>query len=228
MPLPGRAWLFQERQLSKRIVHFGIEEMWWECSSMTTCECVRAPHLCDSKEKYLRTPRVPLNGKANWHTIVTEYTKLGLTYKTDIFPALQGIASTIGETGLDGYVRVGHAKDGYSADLWKSAFLEDLIWWCSDELNPNGYEREPLKPDYVALSWLWASGTGFVNWWETDANYEPMVDRVEVRTMPKGDDELGEISAGYVELDAACLALDSGELSFQSDRSFTSNAQVLL
>ena len=34
-----RAWAFQERILSKRIVHFHSEEMIWECQECRSCEC---------------------------------------------------------------------------------------------------------------------------------------------------------------------------------------------
>ncbi|KAK4201706.1 heterokaryon incompatibility protein-domain-containing protein [Triangularia verruculosa] len=37
--LQARAWTFQERVLSKRVLHFGEFEMGWECASCTRCEC---------------------------------------------------------------------------------------------------------------------------------------------------------------------------------------------
>jgi hypothetical protein len=37
--LQTRGWVFQERMLSPRIVHFSREQLWWECSrSANTCE----------------------------------------------------------------------------------------------------------------------------------------------------------------------------------------------
>lgn len=38
-PLLSRRWVFQERILSPRVVHFGEQEVFWECSSHTTCQC---------------------------------------------------------------------------------------------------------------------------------------------------------------------------------------------
>ena len=39
LPLMTRAWTFQERILSTRIVHFTKQEMVWECRKELNCEC---------------------------------------------------------------------------------------------------------------------------------------------------------------------------------------------
>ncbi|GAB1317117.1 hypothetical protein MFIFM68171_07327 [Madurella fahalii] len=38
-PLLNRAWVFQERILSRRTIHFGTSEIMWECRSCYHCEC---------------------------------------------------------------------------------------------------------------------------------------------------------------------------------------------
>ncbi|KAK5691916.1 hypothetical protein LTR97_011087 [Elasticomyces elasticus] len=38
-PLFRRGWCFQERSLSRRIIHYTAEELVWECLGMTSCEC---------------------------------------------------------------------------------------------------------------------------------------------------------------------------------------------
>lgn len=38
-PLMSRGWAFQERLLSRRIIHFSESELVWECRELTTCEC---------------------------------------------------------------------------------------------------------------------------------------------------------------------------------------------
>lgn len=38
-PILGRAWVFQERLLSRRTLHFGSSEVLWECRSGCFCEC---------------------------------------------------------------------------------------------------------------------------------------------------------------------------------------------
>ena len=43
-PLLQRGWVFQERFLTSRMLHFGSEQLFWECGEMTTCETFPA-HL---------------------------------------------------------------------------------------------------------------------------------------------------------------------------------------
>lgn len=38
-PLLRRAWCFQERLLSPRLLHFHGQKMVWECRTATSCEC---------------------------------------------------------------------------------------------------------------------------------------------------------------------------------------------
>jgi hypothetical protein len=41
-PLLTRAWVFQERLLSSRVLHFGHFELLWECAEATSCEYLRS------------------------------------------------------------------------------------------------------------------------------------------------------------------------------------------
>ena len=38
-PLMSRGWMYQERLLSPRVLHFGATELVWECREATLCEC---------------------------------------------------------------------------------------------------------------------------------------------------------------------------------------------
>lgn len=38
-PLMSRGWAFQERILSRRVLHFSEHELVWECRELSTCEC---------------------------------------------------------------------------------------------------------------------------------------------------------------------------------------------
>jgi hypothetical protein len=37
-PLSNRGWVFQERMLLSRVVHFGLEQVVWECEHRRACE----------------------------------------------------------------------------------------------------------------------------------------------------------------------------------------------
>jgi len=43
-PLLNRAWVFQERLLSRRTLHFAASELLWECRTGCFCECTRIGH----------------------------------------------------------------------------------------------------------------------------------------------------------------------------------------
>lgn len=51
-----------------------------------------------------------------------------------------------------------------------------------------------------------------MSWWEVDGNYDYLVDGLRAETKPVGDDGLGEVNAGYMELRALCLEVDATEL----------------
>lgn len=40
-PLLSRAWFYQERLLSPRVLHFGPKEILWECKESCSCQCQR-------------------------------------------------------------------------------------------------------------------------------------------------------------------------------------------
>jgi hypothetical protein len=71
-PLLSRAWVFQERLLSPRVLHFCGSELVWECRETTTCECGsltdtsspggeyhRVLRTNESKTKHNKTPAFP-------------------------------------------------------------------------------------------------------------------------------------------------------------------------
>jgi len=167
-PLDTRAWAFQERLLSKRVVSFGSNELSWECGSSTWTESGNASHrdvvgTASSRDLYqstlcTATGILSSNGQpedcarskiyAWWCTsIVPAYTKLRLTKEEDKLPALSAIAATIQL----------NTQDTYLAGLWKSHLLLCLVWRSSS----GGYWPEPgqLSRKYVAPSWSWASIT---------------------------------------------------------------------
>ncbi|KAH7074901.1 heterokaryon incompatibility protein-domain-containing protein, partial [Paraphoma chrysanthemicola] len=107
--LSQRPWVYQERQLSPRIIHFLDEELWFECCETTQCECSR-------------------------HTI-EEYSKkaCNLTFPEDLFPAIQGLAKLMPQAS--GRYLAGHWEAGLASSLhWlviplKDSHLTTAIKW---------------------------------------------------------------------------------------------------
>lgn len=84
-----------------------------------------------------RTPDDPMA----WRQIVCDYTELDLTFSSDIFPALSGLAKV--------WWDFGHIKSRYLAGLWEYHLIFDLLW----------YTEVPCeRPDvWRAPTWSWAS-----------------------------------------------------------------------
>lgn len=163
--LMTRAWVFQERLLSRRILYFEEHEMVWECRSAKLCECgsdltlakyrlpeqmlTRATEAKFREASPLTTYDFTHPTKENsetfawWReTIVHQYTALQLTKWTDRLPALSGLAA----------ITVAKTQDTYLGGIWKSELIHGLLW------EPNWGNQSPKIPsDYLAPSWSWAS-----------------------------------------------------------------------
>ncbi|KAI1112027.1 heterokaryon incompatibility protein-domain-containing protein [Nemania sp. NC0429] len=171
-PLLGRGWVFQERLLSPRVVHFSAQELYWECMEAVACECswIRGgkedgekeesqQRLSSISEYLLRTMLGKISHGVNlasrsaqvlkdrWHEIVEEYTHLALTFEKDKFPALSGVARQMR--------RVRDAE--YVAGLWGDNMIEDLLW----RTFALSAER-PAK--WRAPTWSWASINGRIQY----------------------------------------------------------------
>jgi hypothetical protein len=168
-PLWQRAWVVQERLLSPRLLLFSHVQMSWRCRSQQASE--RIPEGNDrftrhSPEEVLRPVILGLqkfdsmirdstiNAAAPliddqltsvynaWYDLVMLYGNCHLTIKSDIFPAISGIAKAIAiATGEE-----------YSAGLWKRDLHRGLLWTAPDSTS----SRQDLR-EYRAPSWSWAS-----------------------------------------------------------------------
>jgi hypothetical protein len=119
LPLLTRGWVYQERLLAPRVLHFAAEELIWECAESFCCECscIRSPSPKFTHANILR-PGVPDQLALYWRRLVMAYSELGLTYSSDRLPALSGLAKQF----------LGLRKGPYLAGLWRDSFLSDLMW----------------------------------------------------------------------------------------------------
>ena len=56
-----------------------------------------------------------------WHIVVNRYVECDLTFESDIFPALSGLARRFNEA----------LNDTYLAGLWKGSLYNNIIWMRS-------------------------------------------------------------------------------------------------
>ena len=150
-PLLGRDWVYQERLLSHRILHFGSSELMWECRELTTCE-----GLCPSNSTSKLVRRLKVHDRAllaaassrtlweRWADVVEEYTSLTLTKPSDILLALAELASQMAPL----------RKGRFLAGLWEKSLISDLCW-SKDGIS--NIDRPTCHTEWLAPTWSWAS-----------------------------------------------------------------------
>lgn len=98
LPILSRAWVYQERLLSPRVLHFTPRELQWECRSFSACQCgLTIPATTDPKIDHARFFEAELDNSPNglmmrWASVVDEYSQLELSFAKDKLPALSGLA----------------------------------------------------------------------------------------------------------------------------------------
>lgn len=161
-PLLTRAWVFQERLLSTRILHFGPYELFFECLTDIQCECngivslgsSDAVPMAATKLLYIDTLEnyevyQERSGNAQhwvsrlWRTLVSSYTALQITKPQDRLPAIGGLAKSIRSK----------KESAYLAGLWKISLSDDLLW----VIYTISAEKRPRPRPRSAPSWSWAS-----------------------------------------------------------------------
>ncbi|KAL8932279.1 MAG: hypothetical protein Q9216_006900 [Gyalolechia sp. 2 TL-2023] len=147
--LNKRAWPLQERVLSPAVLHYGRDQLLWECNSMhlrsetgdkedwggiviRLSDMVGAPHAFGPRDL--------------WDCIIDEYTDRQLSVPSDRLQALSGLAAKLRKDGT---------RDGrYVAGLWESDLDFQLLWDSKEE--PSTEYGESVKPNLHISTWSWA------------------------------------------------------------------------
>ncbi|KAJ2986424.1 hypothetical protein NUW58_g5035 [Xylaria curta] len=182
-PLTKRGWVFQERFLAPRVVHFGPEQLLWECASLDACEAfpqglpatVESPRHTGFKKLdfLLENPAdkgfisennylVSMTAEDllyHWCTIVQAYTRTSLTKPNDKLIALAGVAQLMSRS--NNHVEAA-SSEGYLAGLFKQHLLLMLEWHSDGNISSRPEPAGVRPPHYRAPSWSWASIDGRV------------------------------------------------------------------
>lgn len=165
-PLVSRGWCFQEREISRRIVHYTETQVLWECRAVHASEGHPIPNGISQRTPKGWTSRIfdedPSGQRFEdaWYRAVEDYSRRDLTVFTDKLPALAGLAATIRDYKP--------ANCRYIAGLWEDDFLKGLQWssetgrvvtWGKDRTITN-----TRYPEYVAPTWSWASVAGPISY----------------------------------------------------------------
>jgi hypothetical protein len=166
-PLLERSWVYQERLLSSRMLHFCNDELIFECKEDMDCQCrgCRAPaetaivkttkielqEILQAREMSEWSPKKsPFCIKLEWGEFVETYSHLAMSFDKDKLPAISAVARVMAE----------HGEDEYLAGMWRSTLLLSLRWNIK-EYGQQLLER-PAHPR--APTWSWASTKGKLDW----------------------------------------------------------------
>jgi hypothetical protein len=191
--LLSRAWVFQERLLSPRLLHFSFSELIWECRHTSACECsaIHSTQVQSQGESYftnyqdvfhfhLKRRVVGAEGTAGtWHDVVAAFTGLQISFKKDVFPALSGIAQRIHKK----------RKSRYLAGLWQDSLCADLVWDTS--------VNKKRLDNWRAPSWSWASVETAISFLYVDQAHATLL---EASIVPTSGDVFGELEYASITL----------------------------
>ena len=198
-PLHDRGWVYQERILAPRILHFARDQIFWECASLQASETFPYgnSHLSSPYNGYLKTwylndssfRQAPLQTvRTTWAMLISAYSGTSLTLPEDKLVAFSAVARKFGAFSK-------FLDSDYAAGLWRPDLAWQLLWTVID---PWTNKAEPAT--YRSPSWSWASiSTGSVLWFLQDRG-EIVVNVQYVCVYPKTDDTFGEIVGGSIRL----------------------------
>jgi hypothetical protein len=176
LPLNGRGWVFQERLLAPRIVHFTDVEVFWECATALSSNIFPDQIWDSARKRSLAHVGATLNqtpvvenflsqpgtlglflqrGNAlaptdvnMWTELVEEYSTLDLSFERDKLVAIGGLARKTSQVTCGKLGR-------YLAGLWEK-YLPLLLGWRKHPYFPDVFMKA-RSSIYKAPSWSWAS-----------------------------------------------------------------------
>ncbi|KAF2833726.1 HET-domain-containing protein [Ophiobolus disseminans] len=215
-PIHKRAWCYQERILSPRIVDFGHTQVQWICKSKRFADGGRVERAA-STDALLGSALQDLSQHElhdKWADIVSKYTRRDLTFAGDRLLAVSAVAAYFAP-------RFGCE---YLAGHWKDSLALQLAWVA-------GRPKYTRPNVYVAPSWSWASVSDSVYWDMVDERV-PAVDVLDCQVeLTRSFAPLGAVSSGslllrgqmcevtwYFNRSNKQTQVETGNFSFLADR----------
>ncbi|PQE04348.1 Heterokaryon incompatibility protein [Rutstroemia sp. NJR-2017a BBW] len=161
-PLLRRAWVFQERFLAPRTLHFTNSQIFWECREGRRCGLFPTRVLQDLVYWSGFPKSIPRRGdSASWQNIVEIYSAGMLTNATDRLVAISGVARWL----------QAHYEDDYLAGIWRKDMERQLCWYVRKRDYDHLITSIPRSKFYLAPSWSWASILNGVQFMQTESSY---------------------------------------------------------
>ncbi|KAI8630375.1 HET-domain-containing protein [Xylariaceae sp. FL1651] len=187
-PSSQRAWIYQERHLARRVLHFTEEEVFWECrAAAPSFRSETYPRGSPLRRDFLGQTKLGLQDRSTgsisdnphlmleWDDACRGYSRRKLTYQANKLPALSGLPATLGP-GLP----------------------RALLWDVPTRERPRG---RPAPTESGAPSWSWMSCTAPVNP-STLENWYYIADVVTILAdiQHKTNDQYGEIAKAHLHV----------------------------
>ena len=191
-PWSKRAWTYQERHFSKRLLIFMNSTVYWSCSCLRWAEDRINPSehygppwdyydepvfVSDNLAPYLEVPGLSKEESLAfvWQNIVQRFSSLTLTYENDILRSLAGLHNFIAQ----------YFETRFNYGQPVIGFLNYLCWF---PMNPDVLRR---RSSIDIPSWSWAGWVGEVNFhrYDTNDNDKSLHDKIQcdVPVRPQGE-----------------------------------------
>ncbi|KAH7186237.1 heterokaryon incompatibility protein-domain-containing protein [Fusarium flagelliforme] len=150
--LSQRGWVFQERVLSRRILHFVKHHIFFENESGVTADDLGGTGVpvAHAWTEHKLNINDSFRGSAYWYSLVERYSACSLTFDKDRLPAIASLAKEFCKNSKTG---------PYLFGLWESSLHLGLLWIDASGtclgIAPGG--AQDLPP-----SWSWARCKGKV------------------------------------------------------------------
>lgn len=178
-----RGWVVQESALSPRTLYFGSEMVHWGCTTSTGSEA--GPKLSTSTEaKNIKRRFYDLLDKLkdgdydrwahDWWDIIMGYTSCNLSFASDRWPAISGLATIVESKSSS---RLVHG-------LWAVNLPFELLWKV---INPRSDKR--LEGDAPSWSWISVDEPVYKMWYNMKVHFR-MDAAVSLQIHPRDDTKL--------------------------------------
>ncbi|KAG9195889.1 hypothetical protein G6011_01010 [Alternaria panax] len=194
-PLLRRAWAYQERVLSSRMVHFGKDQVGHQCPLLPETYNLQLPKRYRNSVELFMGQQILLFATIEdpvdrWHKVETMYSGLELTYSCDRLPAIAAI--------VEREIRI-RPDDIYIAGMWKNSLLPDLAWTSGDG------QVQAWCPQIRYPTWAWPSSQAQVLWFS--GPLEPSLRLVDLSYAHVGPAHVGQVTNASITLEGHVLTV---------------------
>lgn len=234
-PLLSRAWAFQERLVSPRVIFFTKTQLIWDCyegcafeedaSWVTEVDHPFHQGLKQDYRKLLSQPNLPWKDSIcafEWHHVLKAYSHLQLSDPCDRLPAIAAIAEQVLSRKYD------DPAAEYLCGLRRTDLHTDLLWMPAAEGLSAEAGKSRRKGPYVAPSWSWASYPGRIM---DSAHYESCrsstIHLIQDALIFKGSRRFSRVLGGNIVIEGPVVECIWRKVEVDSESPLAERSQLL-